>query len=105
MNKEKFIKGLKHELLNAFNYFQAPFIISFQLTKEIDSFFISIKDMELDKILYELNNKYGWILNHYREIKRNAEISTIKKISKFFLIITIISIIIGVIIGISIATS
>jgi hypothetical protein len=111
MKKEIYLIILKQEIKDAIDFFEkdsnadTKFKLDEKTVSDIDTFFMSIKEMELFDIFEKVNQKYGWYLKYYRETKKNSDISTIKTILKFFLILTIISIIIGIIIGISIATS
>lgn len=105
MNKKKFIEKMKHEVFYAFYYFENSEIISPELIAEINTFFELISEFDSIGIYEKVNEKYGWLLTYYRESKRNADITTIKNISKFFLILTIVGIIIGIILQLSFLTT
>jgi hypothetical protein len=109
MNREIYVNKLKEEIIEAINYFESNKTNSFyentaidkNSLNEIEQFFNEIKFYELPKIFESVNLKYGWFLNYYREFKRNSDISSIKLIAKFFLIISIISILVGLFVGVS----
>lgn len=105
MNKEKIIESLKTEIIDSISYFEVNEILSSETSDQINQFIDEIKDLDIKDIYEKVNVKYGWFINYYRELKRNSEISTIKSILNFFYYLTIISIIVGVIAGIVIATS
>lgn len=103
MNKETLINELRNELLDAIIYFERKsifdngFEIDKKIKKEILSYFDQLKEFESKVISEKIDEKYGWLLNFYRERKRNSNINTIRKISIYFLVISILSIIVGII--------
>lgn len=104
MKKEIYLIKLKQEVLDSVKYFElesndylfgTPHLDEENLS-EIDIFFESIQSLEIKDIFAKVEEKYGWLLNFYREDKRNNNINIIRKISIYFLIISIISIILGI---------
>lgn len=61
-------------------------------------------EKEFNEFLKQYNEKYRYMLDKYCEMKKVKQLTTIKKIAVYFFVISLISILTGLIISISILT-
>jgi len=71
---------------------------------EILHFIIENEETEFNEFLKKYNEEYGGFLSQYREMKKVKQLTAIKKIAVYFFVISVISIVTGIIISISILT-
>jgi len=102
------VSKIEEEIECAICYFEkVPYIerVDESIQDDFKQFFNSIKNTPNLEKFDEIEKKYGMLLKYYREQINTSNIETIKDISKFFLIITILSIVVGIIASIVVATS
>lgn len=104
MKKEIYLINLKQDVIDSIKYFElesneyivgAPEIDESSLS-EIEHFFDSINPFEINEIFAKVDAKYGFLLNYHREKVKIQKLNTIRKISIYFLIISVISVLVGI---------
>ena len=71
---------------------------------EILHFIEDNKETEFNEFLKQYNERYRYLLDQYREMKKVKQLTAIKKIAVYFFVISIISIVTGIIVAISALT-
>lgn len=116
MKTEYYSSSIENEAIDALNFFkkidenipekerQERIIMLKKDKLEILHFIEENEETEFNEFLKQYNEKYRYMLDKYREMKKVKQLTAIKNIAVYFFVISIVSILTGIIIAISALT-